>query len=45
MAFEKLRSRDDDPLDFSHIVIATRASVLKTAIEEALRSRWPLGTT
>jgi hypothetical protein len=42
---EKLRSRDDNPLDWPDIVIAARAGGLKTAIEEAVGGRWPVGIT
>lgn len=42
---EALRSQDDDPFDWPDISIGARANGLKTAIEEALGDRWPVGIT
>lgn len=42
---EKLRRRYDNPLDWPDIVIGARAGQLKTAIEEGLGNRWPVGIT
>ncbi|WP_319451196.1 MULTISPECIES: restriction endonuclease [unclassified Mycobacterium] len=42
---EKLRRRDDNPLDWPDIVIGARANQMKTAIEEGLGRRWPVGIT
>lgn len=42
---EKLRNRDDNPLDWTDIVIGARANALKTAIDEGLGGRWPVGIT
>lgn len=42
---EKLRRRDDNPFDWPDILMGARADGLKTAIEAALGSRWPVGIT
>lgn len=42
---EKLRRRDDNPLDWPDIVIGARAGQLKAAIDEGLGNRWPLSIT
>lgn len=42
---EKLRSPNENPLDWPDIMLGARAGGLKTAIEEGLGGRWPVGIT